>query len=139
MAGLHHFVLLAGVLFLAPVMGEVPAAKPDGMADSRTSNTIPFKQDEGITATSVARLAVVVLIAVALAFVAIYALKRFYFGQRPSIGAGRINVIEAKRLGPRTMLILVVVDSTAYLLFESPNGVAVTRHDDSIEEHEDAG
>ena len=102
MAGLHHMVLLAGVLFMAPVMADAPPADANRAANPRASSTIPFKKDEGITATSLARLAVVVLIAVALAFAAIYALKRFYFGQASSIGAGRIKVIEARRLGQRT-------------------------------------
>ena len=139
MAGLHHMVLLAGVLFMAPVMADAPPADANRAANPRASSTIPFKKDEGITATSLARLAVVVLIAVALAFAAIYALKRFYFGQASSIGAGRIKVIEARRLGQRTTLTLAVVDSTAYLLIESPNGVAVTRHDGFKEAIEDVG
>ncbi len=139
MNSFRRILLLAGLLFLVPVMGEVSPGAGAAATDSKPPSTIPYKSDDGITGAKVARILVVALIGIVIAFGVIYVLKRFYIGKTLGGTSGRIRVIEAKRLAPRMTLILVEIDSTPYLLAESPNGVVLTRHNDFEEILEDAG
>lgn len=136
MAGASRTLVLVAILLMVPMTAS--AETPNSPA-TQASDAIPFKPNEGLSAATLTRLSVALLVAVVLAFVAVHLLKRFHFPRRFGATSGRIQVLEARRPAPRMTLVLVEVDSIAYLLVDGPNGVSMMRHRAPGDESENVG
>jgi flagellar biogenesis protein FliO len=88
--------------------------------ETETTQAIPFRQDSVIPPENIIRVAIVLIFGLALAFLAIYLLKKYYFSSSLSgIDQKRIQLIEVKRVSPRLMLFMLEIDKKTIVLAQS--------------------
>ena len=109
--------LLAGSIALAAL------AAPEG---TTPREPIAFKRDAGpLDAELVLRTALALGAVIVIGIAGIYALKRWLPGSLGSVGsaAGRINVIEVRRVTPRLTLLLLEIEGERIFLAQSGDRV----------------
>lgn len=117
--------------FLLPVTGYC-ATPPDNAHESATpvknqaiQRDIPYKRDDAITASLIARVVASLVLVLFMAAGIVYVLKRYLPGWRAGglDKSNRISVLEIKRLTPKTLLFLIQVDGKTLLLAQSNDRV----------------
>lgn len=110
------------MLAASPLRAESPEP-----AASRTEQKIPFKRSEESTTGLAWRIVGGLIVTVLVGVGAIYALKRFlpttYRAMTP--GDSRIQLLEVRRLTPKTTLFLIEVSGTRLLLAQSGDGITM--------------
>ncbi|MBI3900270.1 MAG: flagellar biosynthetic protein FliO [Gammaproteobacteria bacterium] len=119
--------LLAAVLLLLAVPC-LAAATSETPPPPTAVEKIPFKRTQESTGGIAFRLAGGLVITVLIGIGAIYAMKRYLpsvYGQTHAPGGtSRIQVVETRRLTPKTTLYLVEVDGARLLLAQTGDSIA---------------
>lgn len=123
-------VTLGGVLAL-PASAASTAGEPLS-TEAQTTSIIPYKQEPALSKDLLTRVAIVFLVAVILLLVAMVLLRKFGVGQKMT-SRGRSQLLEVKRLTPKTTSMLVRVDSVEYLIVQGDQAVSVVRHENNME------
>ncbi len=133
--------MLAGLclcLFVGDVLAGVsePQANPGVESPSLRDSvqTLPFKRDEPVNGGLLGRIAVSGIVLLLLAFAVLYVLKKsvLQIGAGPSPGR-HIQVLETRRLTPKTILFLVQTGPRRILLAQTAEGITVLDKSDAPE------
>lgn len=120
------------VFFILLTTAGYCAAPLDSAHESATptknqtiQHDIPYKRDDQITASLIARVVASLVLVLFMAAGIVYVLKRYLPGWRTGgvDKSNRISVLEIKRLTPKTLLFLIQVDGKTLLLAQSNDRV----------------
>lgn len=115
-----------GLIWLGPAQAGAPeppappaleSAGAPAATNEGEGRRIPYRRDTADTGDLVARVAVVFVLLIGIAGAGLWAARSFLFGKAFPRGAGRrIELVEVRRLTPRSNVVLVRVDGRLYLL-----------------------
>ena len=106
---------------------NVDASSVESTENNKTTiSDIPYKKDEGYSGANIVQFLFAFIIVVLIAAVAIFVLRRYYYGKipLPKGDAKNINLIETKRISPKLMVFLLDVQGEKVLLAQSGDSIA---------------
>lgn len=115
--------MLSLLVMATPQMGF--AASDTGKPGAGADTAIPFKRsEEGATAQTAVRGVVALVVVLGIGIGVLFSLRRYLpVSHGGGVGGRRIQLIETRRLTPRTALFLVTVDGERLLLAQSGDNI----------------
>ncbi len=87
-------------------------------------SAIPFKQENAAGGSDISRVILALLLCVLVLAAVLFVLRKYLPGMaRPQSGGQRLQVLETRRLGPRTALHVVQFGGQQYLIGDSEHGL----------------
>lgn len=127
-----YIVLLTLIPLLAPTSAYSENESGVVSGDVNTQ-AIPFKKNEVFSEKNLLRTGIVSMLGVLVAFGVLIVIKRYVVNQPAGVtDMNCINLRAVKRLTPKLMLFVVCVDNREYLILQSGDRVAVTKHRENI-------
>ena len=108
------------LLIALPAVADVPV---DSAADSENASSIPYKEEESISANIGASITAIIIFLVLAGMVVLY-LRKFNIGQLSKIETDRkIELVETRRLSTRSIAFLLNIKGTEVLVVQSGDSI----------------
>lgn len=117
---LVFFLLFQVNLVHAAASGNTESAP---VAQVEKKEPIRYRENSIITFSLIFRIILISAVLLFFAFLALYLVKRFYFGEMATKEGSTIVVKEVKRVTPKTLLYMVNVRGKSYLLAQSADRI----------------